>query len=175
MPSLAILFQVDMTQLERISLSNYGFWVLDCLTPEGTILPNKSFVTQWVFNPLEAREYIFDIKIDLENCEPALITFMGYGFDKRDVDSDSSKAIANKLEITKQLNLNDRLASLTIDRINFGNLPLFTKQRRITFLKNQSNQDSISFIWHVTNPEQVRHIRIQPGLYGIFVCLFNRI
>ncbi|CAF4866829.1 unnamed protein product, partial [Rotaria sp. Silwood1] len=37
-----------------------------------------------------------------------------------------------------------------------------TKQRPITFLKNQSNKDAISLIWHVTNPEQVRHIRIQP-------------
>ncbi|CAF1104404.1 unnamed protein product [Rotaria sordida] len=160
--TVPIHFQVDMSQLEQISLSNYGFWVLDCLTPEGIIVPNKSFVTQWVFNPLEAREYVFNIKIDLENCEPAFITFIGSGFDKRDISSDISKSLTENLEITKQLNLSDRLASLTIDRINFGNLPLFTKQRHITFLKNQSNKDSISFIWHVTNPEQVRHIRIQP-------------
>lgn len=152
-----------MGQLEQISVSNYGFWVLDCLTPEGTIAPNKSFVTQWVFNPLETREYIFDIKIDLEHCEPALIRFVGHGFDKHDMPSEVAKALEDHLEISKQLNLTDRLASLTIDRINFGNLPLFTKQRQITFLKNQSKQDTISFIWHVTNPEQVRHIRIQPG------------
>ncbi|CAM2698531.1 unnamed protein product, partial [Rotaria socialis] len=160
--TVPIHFQVDMSQLEQISSSNYGFWVLDCLTPEGTIVPNKSFVTQWVFNPLEAREYVFNIKIDLENCDPALITFIGHGFDKRDVDSDVSKSLVDNNEMTKQLNLDDRLASLTIDRINFGNLPLFTKRRHITFLKNRSNKDSISFIWHVTNPEQVRHIRIQP-------------
>ncbi|CAF4004346.1 unnamed protein product [Rotaria magnacalcarata] len=160
--TVPIHFQVDMSQLEQISSSNYGFWVLDCLTPEGTIVPNKSFVTQWVFNPLEAREYVFNIKIDLENCDPALITFTGHGFDKRDVDSDVSKSLVDNNEMTKQLNLDDRLASLTIDRINFGNLPLFTKRRHITFLKNRSNKDSISFIWHVTNPEQVRHIRIQP-------------
>jgi hypothetical protein len=163
-----------MSQLEQISVSNYGFWVLDCLTPEGILAPNKSFVTQWVFNPLEAREYIFHIKIDLEACDPALITFIGQGFDKRDIPSDISKSLQANLEITKQLNLEDRLSSLTIDRINFGNLPLFIKQRYITFLKNQSTQDSISFIWHVTNPEQVRHIRIQPGLYfEIFFKIYN--
>jgi hypothetical protein len=167
------LFKVDMSQLEQISASNYGFWVLDCLTPEGTLAPNKGFVTQWVFNPLEAREYIFNIKIDLEGCDPALITFIGHGFDKRDMPSDISKSLTDNLEITKQLNLDDRLASLTIDRINFGNLPLFTKQRQITFLKNQSNQHPISFIWHVTNPEQVRHIRIQPGL-NLFVKNFEK-
>lgn len=153
-----------MNQLEQISLLNYGFWVLDCLTPEGVIPPNKSFGTQWVFNPLEAREYVFNIKIDLDGCEPAFITFIGSGFDKRNMDPDISKSLTDNLQMAKQLNLNDRLATLTIDRISFGNLPLFTKQRHITFLKNQSNQDSISFIWHVTNPEQVRHIRIQPGL-----------
>ncbi|CAF4427689.1 unnamed protein product, partial [Adineta steineri] len=53
--TVPIHFQVDMSQLEQISLLNYGFWVLDCLTPEGIIAPNKSFLTQWVFNPLEAR------------------------------------------------------------------------------------------------------------------------
>lgn len=161
--TVPIHFQVDMNQLEQISSSNYGFWVLDCLTPEGILAPNKSFVTQWVFNPLESREYQFNIKIDLENCEPAYLTFIGSGFDKRDMSLEITKTLQENLEINKQLNLNDRLASLTIDRIHFGNLPLFTKQRQITFLKNQSNQDSISFIWHVTNPEQVRHIRIQPG------------
>lgn len=158
-----------MGQLEQISSSNYGFWVLDCLTPEGIIAPNKSFATQWVFNPLEAREYVFNIKIDLENCDPALITFIGHGFDKRDTNSDASKSLADNTQMTKQLNLSDRLASLTVDRLNFGNLPLFTKRRHITFLQNQSNKDAISFIWHVTNPEQVRHIRIQPGLYKFFV------
>lgn len=162
--TVPIHFQVDMSQLEQISISNYGFWVLDCLTPEGTLAPNKSFVTQWVFNPLEAREYIFDIKIDLEHCEPALIRFIGHGFDKRDMPIEVAKSLEDHLEISKQLNLTDRLASLTIDRFNFGNLPLFTKQRQITFLKNQSRKDTISFIWHVTNPEQVRHIRVQPGL-----------
>jgi hypothetical protein len=161
-----------MSQLEQISVSNYGFWVLDCLTPEGVLAPNKSFITQWVFNPLEAREYIFNIKIDLENCEPALITFIGHGFDKRNIPSDIAKSLTNHFEITKQLNLNERLALLTNDRMNFGNLPLFTKQRQITFLKNQSNKDSISFIWHVTNPDQVRHIRIQPGLYLLFLMFF---
>ncbi|CAF1519688.1 unnamed protein product, partial [Adineta steineri] len=160
--TVPIHFQVDMSQLEQISLLNYGFWVLDCLTPEGIIAPNKSFLTQWVFNPLEAREYVFDIKIDLENDEPALITFIGQGFDKRNVPLNIEKILTSNLETTKQLNLNERLVSLTNDRMNFGNLPLFTKQRHITFLKNQSNKDSISFIWHVTNPEQVRHIRIQP-------------
>ncbi|CAF1324627.1 unnamed protein product [Adineta ricciae] len=160
--TVPIHFQVDMSQLEQISVANYGFWVLDCLTPEGIIAPNKSFIMQWVFNPLEAREYTFNIKIDLENCDPALITFVGHGFDKRNIPLDIAKSLTTHLETTKQLNLNERLASLTADRMNFGNLPLFTKQRHITFLKNQSNRDAISFIWHVTNPEQVRHIRIQP-------------
>ena len=161
--TVPVRFQVDMNQLEQISLANYGFWVLDCLTPEGVIAPSKSFVTQWVFNPLEAREYVFNLKIDLDTLEPAIITFTGRGFDKRFVSVDISNLLTENLHKTKQLNLNDRLASLTIDRIHFGNLPLFTRQRRITFLRNPSNRDALSFIWHVTNPEQVRCIRIQPG------------
>ena len=174
--TVPVHFQVDMGQLEQVSGSNYGFWVLDCLTPEGVLPPNKSFVTQWVFNPLEAREYVFNIKIELENREPAMITFVGHGFDKRDPTSDMPRTLTDHLAMTKQLNLDDRLACLTIDRIHFGNLPLFTKQRRITFLKNQSKRDTISFIWHVTNPEQVRHIRVQPGSFSLlsFVLVFIR-
>ena len=106
-----------MNQLEQISLTNYGFWVLDCLTPEGVLAPNKSFTTQWVFNPLEAREYIFNIKIDFKNREPAMITFVGHGFDKRDPTSDMSRSLIEHLDMNKQLNLDDRLASLTVDQI----------------------------------------------------------
>ena len=50
------------------------------------------------------------------------------------------------------------MASLSVDRILFGDVPLFSKERKILFVKNNSNEHKISFNWHVTTPEHVKVI-----------------
>ena len=51
-----------------------------------------------------------------------------------------------------------QLASLTMDRIVLGDVPLFTRERKVIFVKNNSSEHKISFTWHVTNPDHIRVI-----------------
>lgn len=51
-----------------------------------------------------------------------------------------------------------KLASLTMDRIVLGDVPLFTRERKIIFVRNNSSEHKISFTWHVTNPDHIRVI-----------------
>ena len=48
------------------------------------------------------------------------------------------------------------MALLSMDRVVLGDIPLFTRERKILFVKNNSSEHKISFTWHVTNPEHIR-------------------
>ena len=52
--------------------------------------------------------------------------------------------------------LPNQLALLSMDRIVLGDIPLFTRERKIIFVKNNSANHKISFTWHVTNPDHIR-------------------
>ena len=44
-----------------------------------------------------------------------------------------------------------QLVYLSQERISFGNLPLFSRARRMVFVSNRSKENDISFEWHVTS------------------------
>lgn len=56
-----------------------------------------------------------------------------------------------------------KLATLSADRLVFGNVPLFSRERKLVFVKNNSYEHKISFTWHVTNAE---HIRVRKFVYS---------
>jgi hypothetical protein len=43
-----------------------------------------------------------------------------------------------------------------MDRIVFSDIPLFSRERKVLFVKNNSIDHKISFNWHVTTPEHVK-------------------
>lgn len=49
-----------------------------------------------------------------------------------------------------------KLATLSVDRLVFGNVPLFSRERKMVFIKNNSYEHKISFTWHVTNSEHIK-------------------
>lgn len=44
-----------------------------------------------------------------------------------------------------------QLAQLALERLSFGNMPLFSKARRIIFVINRSKTCPLFFKWHVTS------------------------
>lgn len=59
--------------------------------------------------------------------------------------------------------LPNQLASLSAERLSLGDIPLFTRERKMIFVKNNSSKNQIKFTWHVTNAEHSKYIRIQPS------------
>jgi hypothetical protein len=55
-----------------------------------------------------------------------------------------------------------------MDRVVLGDIPLFTRERKIIFVKNNSSEHRISFTWHVTNPD---HIRVKKKKKHFSICL----
>ena len=44
-----------------------------------------------------------------------------------------------------------QLSQLSVERVSFGNMPLFSQARRMMFVINRSKTRPISFQWHVTS------------------------
>jgi len=47
------------------------------------------------------------------------------------------------------------LASLSAERLSLGDIPLFTRERKMIFVKNNSSKNQIKFTWHVTSRPRV--------------------
>jgi hypothetical protein len=45
-----------------------------------------------------------------------------------------------------------QLCFLSQERVSFGNVPLYSKSRRLAMLTNKSREHAVEFRWHVTNP-----------------------
>ena len=44
-----------------------------------------------------------------------------------------------------------QLSQLSVERVSFGNMPLFSQAHRMVFVINRSKTRPISFQWHVTS------------------------
>jgi hypothetical protein len=52
------------------------------------------------------------------------------------------------------------MASLSVDRVVFGDVPLLSRERKVVFIKNNSAQNQLMFNWHVTDAENVKVNRL---------------
>lgn len=55
--AVPVRYEVDVTALARLKVDNFNHPVLVCLNPEGTVLPGKTAMLEWIFSPLEAKMY----------------------------------------------------------------------------------------------------------------------
>lgn len=60
-------YTVDTRPLEDLQASNYLMPILKCLQPKGEILPGCSVSIEFVFSPLEAKQYAVSIIIIINN------------------------------------------------------------------------------------------------------------
>lgn len=55
--SVPVKFEMDTIPLDALKAENFDHDIIQCLTPKGVIQPGRSFSTEWMFYPLEARTY----------------------------------------------------------------------------------------------------------------------
>ena len=79
-----------------------------------------------------------------------LVNVLGLGFDKRDIgengvenSEDSAETIPTRQLVPKK----GQEVFLSEERLAFGDLPLFTRGRRVVCLTNTSFSDTINFEW----------------------------
>ena len=115
-----------------------------------------------------------DIPIRIHNGDTALVTFTGVGYDKRvlgDTMPLSDEVSTACVPAIQSAPVPGQLCYLSQERLAFGNLPLFSRARRIVTMLNHSTHHPVAYQWHVTakGDTQVRKI-IQSQLW-IFISL----
>ncbi|NXH10513.1 CFA65 protein, partial [Bucco capensis] len=158
-------FEVQLDNIARIQEENFQHPVFVCLTPRGEIPPGTTGHMEWIFSPLEARTYSVDVPIHILGGESAQITFQGAGYDPnalgetvtpREVLSSSGFPGSTKLTVPGQA------ATLSHNRICFGNIPDSSKASRLVFLNNISESKAVVFAWRINTSKDKRMLQVAP-------------
>ncbi|RUS91152.1 hypothetical protein EGW08_001065, partial [Elysia chlorotica] len=158
-------YECDLTPLDIIKQENFDQPIFECLNPKGQILPGRSVSIEWRFFPLEAKTYMVDIPIKVHNGDTAIVTFSGIGYDQRIMGD--TMPFSDQLEVTgvpavQTAEIPGQLGYLSVERISFGNMPLFCQSRRMVFVTNKSKDRPIFFEWHVTSQTDTQYLNIYP-------------
>ena len=61
---------------------------------------------------------------------------------------------------------------MSIDRLLLGDVPLFSRERKVLFVRNHSSQHKVSFSWHLTNPDHIK-VRNLFLLISYLACIYK--
>ncbi|XP_067934870.1 cilia- and flagella-associated protein 65-like [Watersipora subatra] len=163
--SVPVTFKIDCVPLSLLKSENFDHSVMECLNPKGIIAPGKTHLVEWMFYPLEAKTYQVDVPILISGGEPALITFTGVGYDKAQLGETMPTVCENNecsVPVTQRVTVPGQTVVLSHERVSFGNLPLFSKTRKVVFMSNTSDH-TISYSWHVSNHGDEKMVNIYPA------------
>ncbi|KAK3742184.1 hypothetical protein QZH41_012071, partial [Actinostola sp. cb2023] len=162
--ALSVNYELDLEPLAQLEGQNYGCRILDCLNPSGEIPPGCTALIHWVFAPLEAKTYMVDIPIRIIGGDTVLVTFTGVGYDQR-IMGDTMlprESVSAGVPSKQIVPVHYQLACLSIERMAFGNLPLYSICRRNVFISNSSADHVISFRWIVEGTPAEQVMMIEP-------------
>ena len=74
-------YSIDTSALKQMAADSSGVQVMRCLNPTGTVPANGSKRIEWVFAPLEVREYVAAVSIAVRNGPATLVAVHGAGYD----------------------------------------------------------------------------------------------
>ncbi|XP_032841235.2 cilia- and flagella-associated protein 65 isoform X2 [Tyto alba] len=163
--SVPVTFEVQLDNIVRIQEENFQHPVFICLTPRGEIPPGTTGRIEWIFSPLEARTYLVDIPIHILGGESALITFQGVGYDPNIIGemATSSKVLyPSVFPSSTKLIVAGQAATLSHNRICFGNIPDCTKASQLVFLNNISENEAVVFAWRINTYKDKRVLQVAP-------------
>ncbi|KAK3083386.1 hypothetical protein FSP39_021362 [Pinctada imbricata] len=161
----SVKFNFDLAPLEILRQENFDQPIFECLTPVGEIPPGRTMSVEWRFSPVEAKTYMVDVPIHVHNGDTAIVTFTGVGYDKRVMGD--TMPIQEQQDMTgvpgiQSVPVPGQLAYLSQERLSFGNLPLFSRARRMVFVTNRSREREVSFEWHVTTQSDAQYLSVSP-------------
>ncbi|XP_075265004.1 cilia- and flagella-associated protein 65-like [Convolutriloba macropyga] len=177
--SVPLKCSLDLTALDSCKSENFNCSIFECLDKELYIEPGRSCALRWIFRPVEAKLYSVEVPVIIEDGETALIYFEGMGYDKREIGERGVENQEDTLDSipTRQIVSKPRQeVFLSEERVKFGDLPLFTRGRRIVCLSNTSYTDTIKFEWQPNNDPHSKCVRISPlngSLGPMESCMFR--
>jgi hypothetical protein len=72
-------YHIDTTSIEELNKEIMNFEIIKCLTTQGILEPGETSYLEFIFNPLEEKEYELDLPIIADNGRTRAITLRGRG------------------------------------------------------------------------------------------------
>lgn len=161
-----VSYEVQMTALQKLADDNFGFPILQCVTPTGVLSPHSLTQVSWYFRPLEAKVYHMDVPILTNGGEAYHLTFTGMGFHPHKTSLDAQRMYLEKaflsLPVTQRLSMPSLPLSLSVDVLRFGAIPYFSLHRRQCILRNHHRSHTYSFQWDARHPSGDHVLTVQP-------------
>jgi hypothetical protein len=164
--SISLDYSIDLS-----GLVDAPFPIFQCMTTTGRIMPGEIDSLEWVFRPLEARHYSVDVPITVDGVT-RVITFKGQGFRGvvrsrafiLQIDArKNAKILHHPSPPIKIIKAPDNPAQLSIERLNFGHVPLKATLCQILVLRNTSETATLGFSWETPSfQSSVCSARIKP-------------
>ncbi|KAJ3219527.1 hypothetical protein HDU67_000472 [Dinochytrium kinnereticum] len=161
--SVPLDYHIDTNPLKLLKEQEHSFDIISCLNPTGCIQPGGTASIDWIFRPLEAKEYKVDIPIIVAEGKTHIVTFSGEGLEYQQINADP-KSLKDTIPKVQKLSVLRQIASLSLERANFGFVPAGSQSRQITVLRNMSTEMDLSFRWIIpTALQSVLKVAPQAG------------
>ncbi|KAH7277421.1 hypothetical protein KP509_39G050100 [Ceratopteris richardii] len=143
-------YEVELGHLRDLQEENFGFKVLECLNPVGSIPAFETLLLNWKFQPIEAKCYATDVFISVHHGEGVILHIEGNGIKKTEPES-RPEFLEGKIDCLHPLLTSCKWvglpAMLTLEQLNYGNVLALSSVERIIAVKNVSEDSKISFTW----------------------------
>ncbi|KAL5256774.1 hypothetical protein ACHWQZ_G011893 [Mnemiopsis leidyi] len=152
-------YEVMDESLGQLTEENYGCEIMKCLQPTGRVQPHSIAQIPFLFSPLEAKIYAVEVPILIVGGETYNITIFGEGITPgQQSEVKKGSVIPDKQAVL----LDNQLAVLSNEAIDFGVVPTFSVSKKIVFISNTS-KEHITFRWNTnTTPLCNEVISVSP-------------
>jgi hypothetical protein len=140
------------------------------LQPKGTIPPRSRLEIDWIFNPLSVRKYQITVPINIENSEPVNVKLVGHGLSDNVELNEHDKDL-----IPIHPTLKRDMGSLSLERLVFGCVPVFSTSKSLIVVNNEKEDEPIQFRWMLEEYENL-HITPRMGVIpakGSVMCVLE--
>ncbi|KAJ3320632.1 hypothetical protein HDV06_005150 [Boothiomyces sp. JEL0866] len=145
-------YTIDPSAIQRLNEENNQFEILKCNKTGGIIPAGEMDYLQFVFNPLEVKDYELDLPITVDNGKTRMISFRGSGIQQNLPNKDgpllNPKDIKELIPIMSSLPpLLSPLAVISLERIDFCHVPIKSVLRQVLVVTNVTEDTDISITW----------------------------
>ncbi|KAJ3087435.1 hypothetical protein HK102_011114 [Quaeritorhiza haematococci] len=170
--TVSLQYKLNLSPVERLHQANHQVEIFKCNKSSGSINPGEVDYIEWIFHPHETKSYEVSIPITIVDSgggashgggsagtggKTTIITFRGEGIPdmKGSVNGDSGKQASGTMTLSPFYKIppvqviypSGQLACLSLERVDFGHIPLDAVLRQVVCVRNMTANDEISFDW----------------------------
>jgi hypothetical protein len=156
-------YEVTLDEVSKLNRANYNFEVLTCVNPTGTIEAFSRTMLNWRFCPLQSKQYSVPVVVnfrgidtDDRGSQKLLLNANGYhpgtGPPVEEVPQGGLMEIPTGPPKQQKLVLPWGLGSLSLDRLEFGEVPAKGVKHQLVVIRNTHQVNEVEFKWDTNHP-----------------------